>query len=330
MKFRTEIDIRPFETKIDYESRILAMGSCFVEAVGGRLAKSKFGATINPTGVLFNPASICRALERFERCEGITAEELREGAQGWFHYDFHSSLSDSDPAEALSKINRAVEVGHNALEASDWVIITLGTSWIYELSEGGEVVANCHKQPGSRFRRRRLSVAEVVEYLDGLLQGTLRSKRVILTLSPIRHVADGLSENSLSKATLRVAIEEIVERYANRVYYFPSFEILMDDLRDYRFYGDDLVHPSSTAVEYVWQSFCGAAISAEANDVMGRVMAIVRAAEHRPRNPQSESFGRFCEDQLRAISRLEGVVEMPSEREYFVKGAKGVCRSAKK
>ncbi len=318
MKFRTSIDVAPFEAKIDYSDSILAVGSCFAEAVGARLVRSKFRATVNPTGVLFNPASICKTLQRFEHKELVAEEELQPE---WFHYDFHSSLSAPSAEECVRRINSAVEAGHEALRMCDWIVITLGTAWIYELAQSGEVVANCHKQPSANFRRRRLSVAEIVEMLDVALSHLLPSKRVILTLSPVRHLGDGLPENSLSKATLRVAIEEFVARHPSRAFYFPAYEIFVDDLRDYRFYGEDMVHPSTVGVDYVWEKFCDVALSLESQSLMGRVMSVVRAAEHRAMNPQSESYYKFCEAQLRAIESLAQSVDLSDMRQYFTSEA---------
>ncbi len=316
MKFRTQIEIAPFGAKIDYSERILAVGSCFAEAVGGRLARSKFGAVVNPTGVLFNPASIARTLQRFEHKRFVSEDEIQSGAMS-FHYDFHSSLSAPTSEECVERINQAVELGHEALTQSDWIIVTLGTAWVYELRSSGEVVANCHKQPAANFVRRRLSVSEIVGMLHSSLSHLLATKKVILTLSPVRHVGDGLSENSLSKATLRVAIEEFVSQHPMSVFYFPAYEIFVDDLRDYRFYAEDMVHPSSVGVDYVWDKFCDVALSLESQRVMGQVIGVVRAAEHRPVNRQSEAHRRFCEAQLRAIESLSESVDLSEMQQYF-------------
>ncbi|MFI3282480.1 MAG: GSCFA domain-containing protein, partial [Rikenellaceae bacterium] len=259
--------------------------------------------------------------QRFRHREFVEQGELHYNSQGWFHYDFHSSLCSNDPKECVERINRAIELGHESLMAADWIIITLGTAWIYEIAESGIVVANCHKQPSSKFKRRRLSVDEVVEQLEIAVSDLLPSKRVILTLSPIRHIADGLAQNSLSKSILRVAIDEFAQRYPLRVDYFPAYEIFMDDLRDYRFYAEDMVHPSTVGVDYVWERFCEGVVSDSAKVLMNKVLAIKRAAAHRALNPQSDSYKRFCADQLRAISHLEREVDMSTEREYFTKGA---------
>ncbi len=317
MKFRTPIAIKPFTERVDYSSRILTLGSCFAAEIGARLRDSKFSVEVNPTGVLFNPASICATLQRFAQKRFISTKELHEGAEGWFHYDFHSSLSALDAEECAQGINHAIERGHDALVGADWVVLTLGTAWIYSLAQSGEVVANCHKQPHSTFVRRRKSVAEIVSQLSEAIETLLPHKKIILTLSPVRHLGDGLSENSLSKATLRVAIEEVVAQFPQRVWYFPAYEILVDDLRDYRFYGDDMTHPSPMAVDYVWQNFCEAAISEVALKMMARVERIVQAKCHRPINPTSEAHKKFCREQLLKIAELEGVVDMTAEREYF-------------
>ncbi len=316
MKLRTEIEITPFSSHIEYADRIFTIGSCFAQSIGGELVRSKFRAVVNPTGTLFNPISICNTIERLAQRRHITIEELREGDMGWYHYDFHSSLNAPTAEQTLGRINGAIDAGHRALVESRWVIITLGTAWIYEREEGGVVVANCHKEPSRNFRRRRVEVADIVERLDTLCNGVLAEKSIILTLSPVRHVADGLAENSLSKATLRMAIDEVVARAPRSRFYLPAYEILLDDLRDYRFYGDDLVHPSPMAVEYIWRYFCDSALSSSARELLPKVEKIVRAANHRPTNPSGELHTKLCLSQLEAIKRLEGV-DLEKEYNYF-------------
>ncbi len=317
MKFRTEIEIKPFGERIDYRDTILLMGSCFADEIGARLVSAKFRATVNPTGVLFNPISICQTIERFANNRHITPAELHEGAQGWYHFDLHSSLSSPDKEQTLHSMNCAIERGNAALRNSDWVILTLGTSWVYELRQTREVVASCHKQPHSIFERKRLSINEIVNTLSRTIEQYLTSKKIILTLSPIRHIGDGLSENSLSKATLRVAIEELTAKYPAQVAYFPAYETLIDDLRDYRFYGQDMTHPSPMAVDYVWQKFTTTALSTDAISLLPKVERIMRAVNHRPTAPQSNSHKQFCAEQLHAISQLEEIVDLTCERLYF-------------
>ncbi|MFI3323373.1 MAG: GSCFA domain-containing protein [Rikenellaceae bacterium] len=299
MKFRTEIEIQQSEYQIGYRSRVLAIGSCFAQSIGGKLLGAKFNVCVNPIGVLFNPLSICAAIERFAAQRMVDIEEVECGSEGYFHFDFHGSLSAPTPQDAVSKINEAVEHGSNALEQCDTIIITLGTVWVYELVDSGAVVANCHKQPSKRFVRRAMSVSEVVEAV-GAVVARYPSKHFIFSVSPVRHLADGLDENSLSKAILRVALAQVVAQYSN-VEYFAAYEIMVDDLRDYRFYGEDMLHPSPQAVEYIWSKFVESNISAAARKAMESVEAIVRAAAHRPLHKGSEAYCKFCERQLELI-----------------------------
>ncbi len=299
MKFRTEIEIQQCEHQIGYQSKVLAIGSCFAQSIGDKLLGAKFNACVNPVGVLFNPLSICAAIERFAERKRVDIEEIECGSESYFHFDFHGSLSAPTPQEALARINEAVEQGAETLELCDTIIITLGTVWLYELADSGAVVANCHKQPAKRFVRRAMSVSEVVEAL-GAVVARYPAKHFIFSLSPVRHLADGLEENSLSKATLRVALAQIVAQYANAEY-FAAYEIMVDDLRDYRFYGEDMLHPSPQAVDYIWSKFVESNICAEARKRMESVEAIVRAAAHRPLNKGSEAYRKFCERQLELI-----------------------------
>ncbi len=301
MKFRTEIEIAKIAEGLEHSAKIFALGSCFAESISERLAKAKFSVTTNPFGVMFNPFSIADAIERLDNARAFAVCDIKAGRDAFFSFDAHSSLDGKTQTEAFANLNRAVAQGGKALAEADWVILTFGTAWIYE--KEGRVVANCHKQPASQFTRRRLSVAEIVERYDALFDGALRDKKVILTVSPVRHIGDGLQENSVSKATLRLAVEELVAKHEN-AHYFPSYEILIDDLRDYRYYGEDLAHPSKVAVDYVWERFCEAVLSPEAQALLPRIAQIVAAAEHRPFNPESEEHKAFCRKMLERMKAL--------------------------
>lgn len=319
VRFRTEIEQVSIGDRIDYAHRILTIGSCFAQNIGAELERAKFRMTINPTGVLFNPLSIASTLDRLHHNRPIEASELREGSEGrdgWYHLDFHSSLSGQTRDEALCNINQAIERGSREVADADWVVVSLGTAWIYERADGGGLVANCHRETARNFTRRRASHGEIVESLVSTIEWALSGKRVVLTLSPIRHVGDGLVENSLSKATLRVAIEEVVSRLSERVYYLPSYEILMDDLRDYRFYDTDMVHPSRVAVEYIWEYVQRTLLSERAQSLLPKVERIIRAREHRPTSPDSDAYRAFCATQLRAIEEISDV-DFSEEEQYF-------------
>ena len=315
MKFRTEISLTPLAEGLDHSAKIFALGSCFAENISERLRRAKFLVTTNPFGVLFNPLSIANAIERLNNARAFAVCDIREGREAFFSFDAHSSLNGKTQTEAFGNLNKAVAQGSKALAESDWVILTFGTAWVYE--NNGRVVANCHKQPAAQFQRRRLSVAEIVEQYEKLFEGVLCDKRVILTVSPMRHIGDGLQENSVSKAILRLAVEELVAKYEN-AHYFPSYEILMDDLRDYRYYADDLAHPSKVAVDYVWERFCEAMLSPKAQELLPKIAQIVAAAEHRPFNPDSEEYKIFCRKMIAKAELLQGV-DLTSEVEVFEK-----------
>ena len=212
-----------------------------------------------------------------------------------------------------------LEAGPDGLAAAEYVLVTFGTAWVFE--ENGRVVANCEKRPAHIFTRRRLSVDEIVERFDALMRGILRGRQVVFTVSPVRHLKDGFEENSLSKATLRLAIAEIMERHPSEAQYFPAFETLTDDLRDYRFYGPDLAHPSTEAVEYIWEKFAGAAFGPETLKLLPQIEKIVRATEHRPfrpDNPEHAEFRRTMLECARALAAAHPEIDLDDEIKFFI------------
>lgn len=314
MKFRTEITPAHWVRPIGYDDTILSLGSCFANNIAAKLAERKFRVVASPTGILFNPASIASAIERMAELAVPREEELIEVGGRWLSYDFHSDFSATTKAEAISTMQKAIELGNKALATANYTIITLGTAWVYRLKSSGEVVANCHKQPHQNFSRELLSVADVVEMLERIIKAT--QSHIIFTVSPVRHIGEGAEDNSLSKSILRVAIAEVCRRHADRVVYFPAYEIMLDDLRDYRFYADDLVHPSSMAVDYIAEKFFDVALNDEAKQLMPKVLNVVKAAAHRPANPEGEEYRRFCRQQLDAIAKIEGV-DLSKEKTHF-------------
>lgn len=317
MKFRTEITPRSFpdEARIGYTNRILALGSCFADEMAARLQRLKFTCTANPTGVLFNPASIAATIGTFADLQPVQRDELSCNGDVWFHFGFHGSFADTDPDAMLTRLNGARQAGAAALTAADRILLTFGTAWVFERK--GRIVANCHRRPAAEFVRRRLTVEEIVIAYNALLQGPLAGKQVILTVSPVRHLADGLEGNAVSKAVLRLAAEELAGSHPH-VRYFPAYEILLDDLRDYRFYGEDLVHPAPQAVEYVWEKFAAAALTPEARQLTDEVEKIVAATAHRPQLPDSEAYRAFCRRQLARIDALPQM-DWREERAHFEK-----------
>ena len=227
MKFRTEIEPSPSGVQIGYENRVLTLGSCFAAHIAGKLAEAKFRVTANPSGILFNPLSIAAAIRSYADPVPVGREELGFDGEVWYHFGFHGDLSSPTAEEALARMNAARQAGAEALRTADRVLLTFGTAWVYE--HDGEVVANCHRRPAAEFSRRRLSVEEIAETFAELLEGPLAGKQIILTVSPVRHVGDTLPGNAVSKAVLRLAAEELKQRFGC-VEYFPAYEIVTDDL----------------------------------------------------------------------------------------------------
>ena len=287
----------------------MVMGSCFAEHIGKRLADMKWRAELNPFGVLYNPLSISEALMRLMKFRQYGDEELTcfpDG--GWSTWLHHSRYSHSVKEMALATINASLEAGSRALAEADMLVITWGTAWVYQLRNTGEVVGNCHKVPEREFVRYRLSVEEIVaEYtqLLGRLWALNPKVRVLFTVSPVRHLKDTLHGNQLSKATLLLAVDELCRRYPDRLHYFPAYEIVMDELRDYRFYAEDMAHPSAQAVEYVWERFVEHVTDRDAQAFIAEWAKMVRAMAHRPFRPEAEEYKRFVEQNIEKIMALK-------------------------
>ncbi len=324
MQFRTTISLRPSGLDLDHSQRGLMIGSCFSEHICDRMRRAGFRVAQNPFGIMFNPASICSVLRRLASGEHYAESDLTEEDGRWFSFDFHGDFASRSAEQAVVGMNRAIDTGAEALQNADYVVLTLGTAWVYRLADG-RVAANCHKMPQSMFRRELLSVGQIVDVLSQSVESTMAGKRVVLTVSPVRHVGDGLDGNFLSKATLRVAAARLAERYP-AVSYFPAYEILCDDLRDYRFYDSDMVHPSPVAVEYIWQQWAEWALAHSARQPAFEAERISTAARHRPSDPDSEEYRRFCRSMLERLDRLAAVypqVNWDAWRGDFAAGGRG-------
>lgn len=282
IKFRTELRAESRQGTIDHGSRILLMGSCFSDEIGTRLTRSGFNAVVNPTGTLYNPMSIAAAIDRFAGYGPLPEATVVFNGGLWHSMDHHTRFSSSDRSRLLEAVDRSVSDGAGALRAATHLIITFGSAYVYEFKDTGRIVGNCHKFPADRFVRRRLEVEEIAErwtVLAGRLLDEFPAMDIIFTVSPIRHLADGLHGNQLSKATLHLAVDRVVARFPGRVAYFPAYEALVDDLRDYRFYAEDLVHPSSVGVEYVYSLFASTYFTEKT-----REEAVAREKEFRRQN----------------------------------------------
>ena len=283
------------------------LGSCFAENIGARLESERFNVDINPFGTLYNPSSIAEALRMLANHKEFNLCDLFEHEGAFHSFSHHSRFSSTSANDCLEKINSRIYKSSTLLKSATILVITFGTSFVYRLKGDGRIVANCHKLPERMFERERLSTDEIVtdwmRLLDELwaVNGDLK---IIFTVSPIRHWRDGAHENQLSKATLLLALDELQKHYPNRIGYFPAYEIMMDELRDYRFYADDMIHPSPLAIDYIWQKFSDCFLSKETKNLLTEWSEIKKALQHKPFRPQSEAYKQFMFQTLLKMARL--------------------------
>ena len=280
MKLYTSVDIVPAVRQIGYGDKILLLGSCFADNIGAKFSEHYFQATINPFGTLYNPASIAAAITN------VGNSQLVEHNGLWYSMMHHGAFSGKDKEEVLTRCEQSRALLHSALMEASTVVVTFGTAWVYEMED--RVVANCHKLPANRFTRRCLTVNEIVEMWQPIV-ASMPDKHWIFTVSPIRHVKDGLHANQISKAILLQAVDQLGQSY------FPSYEIMMDELRDYRFYAEDMVHPSAVAVEYIWQRFVDTYMNKDTQTEMRVLNQLWRDNQHRMLHPDTDEARTFVQ-----------------------------------
>ncbi|WP_223241362.1 GSCFA domain-containing protein [Flammeovirga sp. EKP202] len=291
--FRTPINPLFFEEKINFDSTILSIGSCFAQNIGQRLQENRFNITINPYGVLYNPVSIFdNLLQAFTDTEKVDEQMIIENEDFFKHFNFHSDISGLSQEDLIDQIKNIQQSTQNTLQKVDFLIITLGTSFVFKHNEHQQLVANCHKVPSKQFTQELLEVDQMMEKFRELHTLLPQSCKVIFTVSPIRHFRNGLVDNSLSKSILRYFTHLVTSKYEN-CFYFPAYEIMLDELRDYRFYTDDLVHPSKLAQDYIWSYFDQALIHEKTNSTRQKLDKVLKGLNHKPFNPQSTPHQKF-------------------------------------
>lgn len=296
--FRTSIDIKPYSFRLDYQSNILTLGSCFSENMGLKMKNVFFKTEINPFGVLYNPISILNSIQLLLQNKKFTASDIFEYKSLWHSFAHSSSFSDVSSELCLSKMNERISFASEFIKSTDVLLITFGTAWVFTDKESGRVVSNCHKLPAAKFNRRRLTVDEITEAYSDLLtklKALYPNLNVVFSVSPIRHWKDGAHENTISKSTLLLAVDALQNQFGN-VHYFPAYELLMDELRDYRFYASDMLHPSDVAVEYIWSKFSESVFSEETLQLMKKLEQLAADRAHRPLHPLSPEYALFKEN----------------------------------
>ncbi len=302
-KLFTKVGRVEYPFKIGYEKGIMFWGSCFSEHIYERLKRFQFDVLSNPFGISYNPVSIAEGMNCLLSKKFINEENLIINEERYYAYDFHGSFSGNTPERALSVMNESIRKGAAFLRKTKILILTLGTANAFYLKDSNQIVNNCHKMPGSHFDKKMLSVAEVYQALSGVFE-RLPEMQILLTVSPVRHIRDGLVTNQRSKSTLLLAARQLADDHEN-VYYFPSYEIMVDELRDYRFYKDDLIHPSDWAVDYIWERFKTAFFDEETLSLQSRIEKLWIAGQHRPLYPDSDAHRAFVARRLELIKELE-------------------------
>ncbi len=303
MKLQTKLPLeKQSKNLIGYNSSVLSLGSCFSENIGSKLDYFKFQSLINPLGILFHPKAIEALIENAVNEKTYTELDVFLNNEQWHSFDAHSKLSHTSKDDLLVHLNEQIKRTNAYIKKSTHIIITLGTAWVYQFIETKTIVANCHKVPQRQFKKSLLSIDAIYKSLIALIDliNKINPKAfVIFTVSPVRHLKDGFVENTLSKSHLISAIHQVITKQSsienNQLSYFPSYEIMMDELRDYRFYNEDMIHPNQTAIDYIWREFKNVWISNNALETMNAIDSIQKDMKHKPFNPDSKSHKKFLE-----------------------------------
>ncbi|WP_425234515.1 GSCFA domain-containing protein [Ulvibacterium sp.] len=310
MKLQTKIPLNPANSQIDYQSRLLLVGSCFVGNIGNKLDYFKFQNLQNPWGVLFHPKAIENLFSKALDHNDFTERDIFFHNERWHCFDTHSDLSDVSRERLVKRLNYSLEHMGKEIGEATHIILTLGTAWTYRYKKTNTLVANCHKIPHKEFDKELLSIETITKSLEQLIcriQSANKKAQIILTISPVRHLKDGFLENQRSKAHLISAVHQLLDTSPERaaVLYFPSYELMMDELRDYRFYEADMIHPNPLAIDYIWEKFKETWISKQAYATMEKVDTIQKGLMHRPFHPDSESHQKFKKSLRDKIAYLQ-------------------------
>ena len=329
MNFHFEFDIKKLSPPINHQHKILMIGSCFTENIAEKLLKYKFSVLENPSGILFNPASVCETIHNIIHNKQFSKSDLFELNETWHSWQHHSRFSGITVEDALQKINSSTQQAHEFLKQTNYLFITLGSAWVYQLTSKaanttiGAVAANNHKAPADWFEKKLLPTDEIIHLLNNTLQQLQTFNpaiKIIFTISPVRHLREGVINNNRSKAALIQAVHAIAENNSN-TYYFPAYEIVIDDLRDYRFYAEDLVHPNYAATEYVWNKLVDACMNDETKNIIKQIAEINLAFQHKPFNPQTQQHKNFLKTysaKTQALQALYPFLDFKKELNYFV------------
>jgi len=319
MNLRTTFNIPSFNSKISHHSKMMAIGSCFATMLGKRLEDRKYDLLVNPFGTIFNPVSLFSLLKNSIIEYQPNPAEIIYYQGRYIHYQYHSSISTDTEVELMSRLNTIHQVTGNYLKESTHLFITLGTAYAYEHIELQQTVANCHKQPSGLFTKRLLDLTEMNSAFNNFYRKLIKLNpdiHITLTVSPVRHTKDGIPENQLSKSLLSVLVNQLVQRWDN-VHYFPSYELMMDDLRDYRFYKEDLIHPTEQAENYIYDKFEEAFIGEEDRLLDLKIIELYKSIQHKPFNPNTAAHQKFLNKLVIKIKSMPPYLNFDPELEII-------------
>ncbi|MGV8827376.1 MAG: GSCFA domain-containing protein [Breznakibacter sp.] len=323
--FITKVATVESSSKIGYADHLLFIGSCFAENIGSRFKERLFNAMVNPLGVVYNPASVANTLDDLISNKLVTPEEVLFHNNLWHSFRLHGSFSSTNKATLIEIANKAIEEAHHHLKISKTVVVTFGTAWVYSLSANGQIVSNCHKYPAATFHRTLQKVDDIVEQWQETIKKLRNFNpaiRIIFTISPVRHWKDGAHGNNISKATLLLAVEQLMKE-DETLEYFPAYEIMMDELRDYRFYADDMLHPSNLAQSYIFDSFTQVYLSGQAMEFGQESLKLATALNHRPLQGITDEYRKFLETTIIKIESFQARYPL-IDANNFLKKAKAI------
>jgi hypothetical protein len=322
MQFRTVVNIETSPAKITYADPVLFIGSCFASSIGAKMEEGRMRVLVNPAGTVYNPVSVTNTLEMVTGGRKYSIDDLYNHERLWLSFNHYMSFSSQDPEAVLAGINENADAAREFISSAKFLFVTFGTARVYRWNETGKIVSNCHKIPSSRFTHELLEVKDIVElwilWLDKL-ESLFPKLRIIFTISPVRHWKDGAHGNQVSKSILFLAVEELL-KHPSRPGYFPAYEIFMDDLRDYRFYDEDMLHPSQTSIDYIWKAFTDCYFERKTLDLWKDVSKITRALSHRIQSGTGKETKKFAENMLSKIDSVSSkipTIDLNKGREYF-------------
>jgi hypothetical protein len=322
MQFRTIVNTDPSPVKISYDDPVIFIGSCFASSIGEKLDEGRMKVLINPSGTVYNPVSVCNTLETVANGRDYKIGDLQNHGGLWLSLNHYTSFSSEDPETVLLRINKSTMEASGFISSARFLFVTFGTARVYRWKETGRIVSNCHKIPASRFTHELLGVKDIVDlwmsWLDRF-EKLYPGLKTVFTISPVRHLKDGAHGNQLSKSVLFLAVEELL-KHPSKPWYFPAYEIFMDELRDYRFYDEDMLHSSAAAIDYIWERFTGCYFDSKTLELWNEVSKITRAMSHRIQSGPGRETKKFAENMLSRITLVSSripSIDLRKEREYF-------------